>query len=176
MDLQKRLILSLGLLIVLTALTLVLVFLRIPFLGTLVSRYDSSKNPINLDFKYGYEGRNELNTFTGAFTKDLVADGTATTWLILSREELSQIQNRLSDIGFFNYPDIFPSQGAVTPRTDYYLRVQDGSTVKEVTWYQDSLMDEKTKTDLTQLYSLIVSMIKEKLEYKLLPPANGGWH
>jgi hypothetical protein len=172
--LQKRLILSLILLCVLAALAVVFAFLRFPSLGNLVFPYDSSNNPVNIVFKFGTGARNELNTFNGTFTKDLVRDGTITTRLILSQEELSQIQKRLSDIGFFNYPETFPSQGAVTPQLDYYIKVQNGSTVKEVTWYGDSLSDTRTE-DLQQLSSFLTDMIMEKIEYKLLPTANGGY-
>jgi hypothetical protein len=129
---------------------------------------------MNVVFKFGVGARNELNTFNGTFTKDLIIDGTITTRLILSQDELSQIQKRLSDIGFFDYPETFPSQGAVTPRSDYYIKVQNGSTVKEVTWYSDSMLDTRTE-DLQQLSSFLTKMIMEKLEYKLLPPANGAY-
>lgn len=177
---QKKLILILVLLSILTALMVFFAFLRVPFLGNLVSPYDSSKNPINIVFRYGYDYRNELNTFNGTFTKDLVIDGTATTRLILSQEELNQIQSKLSDIGFYDFPNIFPSTGVVTPRADYYLKVQNGSTVNEVTWYSDSFNDANTgpqqvESDLNQLYSLITGMIEGKLEYKLLPTANGAY-
>jgi hypothetical protein len=172
--LQKRLILSLILLCVLAALAIVFSFLRFPSLGNLVSPYDSSNNPVNIVFKFGTGARNELNTFNGTFTKDLIMDGTITTRLILSQEELGQIQKRLSDIGFFKYPETFPSKGAVTPRSDYYIKVQNGSTIKEVTWYGDSLLDPRSK-DLQQLSSFLSDMIMKKIEYKLLPPANGEY-
>ena len=177
---QKRLISSLVLLCVLTAFSVFFAFLRVPFLGNLVSPYDSSKNPVNIVFKYGYDYRNELNTFNGTFTKDLIIDGTATTRLILSQEELSQIQRKLFDIGFYDFPNIFPSTGVVTPRADYYLKVQNGSTVKEATWYSDSFSDANTdlqrvESDLNQLYRLITGMIEGKLEFKLLPAANGAY-
>lgn len=177
---QKRLISSLVLLCFLAALSVFIAFLRVPFLGNLVSPYDSSKNPVNIVFKYGYDYRNELNTFNGTFTKDLVIDGTATTRLILSQEELSQIQRKLFYIGFYDFPKIFSSTGVVTPRADYYLKVQNGNTVKEVTWYSDSFLEANTdlqqaESNLTQLYKLITSMIEGRLEYKLLPPANGAY-
>ena len=177
---QKRLISSLVFLCVLAAFSLFFTFLRVPFLGSLVSPYDSSKNPVNIDFKYGYNCRNELNTFNGTFTKDLVIDGTATTRLILSQDELSQIQRKLSDIGFYNYPNTFPSTGVVTPRADYYLKVQNGSTIKETTWYSDSFSDANTdlqqvESDLSQLYNLMTGIIEGKLEYNLLPAANGAY-
>ena len=160
---QKRLTLSLVFLCVLAALALVFSFLRFPFLGNLVFPYDSSNNPVNIVLKFGVGARNELNTFNGTFTKDLIIDGTITTRLILSQEELSQIQKRLSDIGFFEYPETFPSQRVVTPRSDYYLRIQNGSSVKEVTWYSDSMLGARTE-DLQHLCSFLTNMIMEKLE------------
>ncbi len=169
--------LSLVLLGVLAITAVVILFLKTPLLGNLENLfipYDSSKNPVNLDFKYGFAGRNELNTFDGTFTKDLVIDGTITTRLTLSQEELTQIQQKLSDMGFWGYPETFPSQGIVTPRADYYIKVANGSAVKEVSWYEDS--EENTKTEnLRQFRHLLTNMIMEKIEYKLLPPANGGY-
>lgn len=161
----------------LISLAIILAFSRSPFLANLVFAYDSSKNPINIDFKFGVTSRNELNTFNGTFTKDLLLDGTITTRLILSQEELSQIRQRLFDIGFYDYPKIFASQGIVQPRADYYLKVQNGTTIKEVIWYSDSFTgnktDETTEANLNQLYNLIWTMIETKIEYKLLPAANG---
>ena len=174
---QRKHILYLVLLSVLATTAVVILFLRTPLLGNLENLfipYDSSKNPVNLDFKYGFAGRNELNTFNGTFTKDLIIDGTITTRLTLSKEELTLIQQKLSDVGFWDYPETFPSTGCVTPRADYYIKVVNASTVKEVSWYSDSVSDTRT-ANLQQLYSFINDMIMEKLEYKLLPPASGGY-
>jgi hypothetical protein len=176
--LRKKRVISLILIGVIVSTVLVVLFLRTPFLGaleTLFFPYDSSKNPVNIDFKYGLYGRNELDTFKGIFTKDLVADGTITTRLTLTQEELIEIRDKLVGIGFFDYPGTFPSQGIVTPRADFYLKVQNGSTLKEVTWYSDSQFDSKTESDLTELYYIITGIVEEKLEYKLLPPPNGAY-
>ncbi len=177
-SMQKRLIICITLHCILTVFGIFLACVRSPFLGNLVFAYDSSRNPINIDFKFGIESRNELNTFNGTFTKDLIIDGTITTRLILSQEELNQIEKKLFEIGFFNYPNTFPSSGNVVPRADYYLKVQNGTTIKEVIWYSDSFIDktnESTRANLNQLSDLIWSMIEAKLEYKLLPPANGAY-
>jgi len=78
-------------------------------------------------------------------------------------------------MGFFDYPEVFQSKGSVTPKDDYFIRIQFGSTIKEVSWYSDSDLDSKTKADLDQLYQLLYNMIVQKLEYKLLQPASGGY-
>ena len=172
---QKKLVLILTIFCILTILAISLAVVRSPILGNLVFPYDSSKNPINIDFRFGVTARNELNTFDGTFTKDLIYDGTIKTRLILTQQELTQIKTKLLDIGFFDYPSSFQSQSNVSPRDDYHLKVQIGSVIKEVSWYSDSDLDSKTKADLDQLYQLLYNMIVQKLEYKLLQPASGGY-
>ncbi len=175
---RKKLILFLIMFCILISLAISFSFLRSPFLGNLVFAYDSSKNPINIDFKFGIESRNELNTFDGTFTKDLIIDGTITTRLILTQQELAQIQTKILEMNFFDYPETFPSSGRWIPREDYYLKVQNGTTIKQVTWYSDSFIHDntnETKINLNQLYNLIWNMIETKIEYKLLPAANGGY-
>lgn len=167
--------LFLTMLFILTILAVTFSFLRSPFLGNLISPYDSSKNPINIDFKFGVTARNLLNTFDGTFTKDLIADGTITTRLILSQQELTQIKTKLIDMDFFDYPEVFQSKGSITPRTDYFLKIQFGSEIKEVSWHSDSDLDSKTNADLYQLYHLLYDMIVQKLEYRLLPATSGGY-
>jgi hypothetical protein len=140
-------------------------------------KYNSSQNPVNIIFKYGVGAKNELNTFEGTYTKDLVIDNTVTTRLILSHEELRQIQQKLSDIGFFDYPETFPlnDERWVTPQVDYYIKVQNGSTVKEVSWNDNSKIDSTTEDSLGQLASFIIRIMEQKIEYKMLPPAKGGY-
>ena len=144
------------------------------FLGNVFPPYDSTQNPINIDFKFGVGARNELNTFNGTFTKDLVIDGTFTTRLILSQGELTQIEQNLAEIDFFNLPETFPrsTDRWVTPQSDYYLKVQKGTTVKEVSWNTNS---EITETRLEQFVSFLINMIYEKPEYKMMPPATGAY-
>jgi hypothetical protein len=174
-NLQKKIVLILTIFCILTILAISLAAIRSPILGNLVFPYDSSKNSINIDFKFGVTARNELNTFDGTFTKDLIYDGTIKTRLILSQQELTQIKTKLLDMGFFDYPSSFQSQGIISPRDNYVLKVQIGSDIKEVSWYSDSNLDSKTDADLNELYNLVTGIINEKLEYKLLPAANGGY-
>lgn len=137
--------------------------------------YDSTKNPINIVFRYGVGGRNELNTFNGTFTKDLVIDGTTTGKLYLSREDLQQIQEKLAEMGFFDYPDSFPSQGIVTPRGDDYLKVDNGTVEKEVSWYSDSEYEDPRVQSLHDLAAFLMGMIEAKPAFKAFPPANGAY-
>ncbi len=173
---RRKLVLSIGLLCVSVTFAVAYAFLRYPFLASFVPPYDSSQNPVNIVFKFGVGAKNELNTFNGTFTKDLIIDGTTTTRLIMSQEELSQIQRNLIEMGFFNYPETFPFEDVWTaPPTNYYLMVQNGSTVKELTWSTNSKLDSTTEDKLNQFADLVINIIIEKPEYKMLPPPNGGY-
>ncbi len=164
-----------------TAIILICVFsgliVAYVFLGNVLPKYDSTQNPINIQFKYGVGAKNELNTFSGAFTKDLILSGTKTTTMILSTEELEQIDQKLDEIDFFNLPQTFPPKttGRSTPQMDYYLRVEKGNTVKEVSWNSNSEIDSETKADLQNTVAFLCSMITEKPEYKALPEPTGGY-
>jgi hypothetical protein len=140
--------------------------------------YDSSKNVINITFKYGVGARNELNTFEGTYTKDLILDDNVTTRMTLSQEELSQIQQKIAEMDLFSFPDNFPlnPSGFVTPQMDYYIKVQNGTQIKEITWSNNSLMESNTKNSLDQLVSFLRNMIEQKPEYKALPPPRGGYY
>jgi hypothetical protein len=142
-----------------------------------VPKYDSSQNVINIIFKYGVTAKNELNTFEGTYTKDLIMGNTTTTSLVLSQEELSQIQQRMVDIDFFNYPENFPKNPhyGQDPQENYYIKVQGNSTVKEVSWNTNSLIDGNIQENLQQLANYITNMIEQKPEYKALPRAIGGY-
>jgi len=170
--LRHKLELSIVLLYVSAALVVAYVFL-----GNVFPPYDSTQNPINIDFKFGVGARNELNTFNGTFTKDLVIDGTFTTRLILSQGEMTQIAQELAETDFFNLPETFPrsTNRLVMPQSDYYIKVQKGTIVKEFSWNTNSEIDSSTDSRLEQFVSFLTNMIYEKPEYKMMPPATGAY-
>ena len=174
---QRKLILSMVLLCVavsIVATSALLYFL--PSYGNTLPPYDSSRNPVNLIFRFGVTGNNELNTFHGTFTKDLILDGTVTARLILTTEELEQIQQKIIETDFFNIPETFPLKNPLTmPDYSYYLMVNNGTATKAVTWGTNSQIDSSTEARLNQLADFIINIISEKPELKLLPPANGAY-
>ena len=66
-----------------------------------------SQSNFNLIFQYGVGARNELNTFEGTYTKDMIMDPPITVNLTLSKEELDIIYQKMIEINFFGYPDEF---------------------------------------------------------------------
>ncbi len=165
---------------IITGLIVTYTFLNVPFYGNVLPPYDSSQNPINFVFKFGVAAKNELDTFDGTFTKDLGNDGTITARMILSKEELRQIQLKLIELDFFSCPETFLLKEPLTvPSFSYSLLVYNYTntkynTIKEVNWNEgNSIMDSVTATKLTQIANFLTNMIDEKPEYQKLPPANG---
>ena len=136
----------------------------------------------NLIFKYGVGARNELNTFKGEYTKDMVLDLPITVSLSLSNDELDRIYQKMVAINFFDYPDKFsvsvpPGEtiGMVTPYSSYYFKVEYNSKIKELSW-EDNITNKDEKAEkLRELIKLIVEIVESKEEYKKLPPPRGGY-
>jgi len=140
------------------------------------------ESDFNLIFKYGVTARNELNTFKGTFTKDMVADPSITIDLTLTEEEMDRIHRKMIEIDFFDYPDEFsiPLEGEeivkiVTPYSRYYFKVEYESGIKELRW-EDEIQNENEEADrLRELIKLIKDIIENRAEYKELPEPSSGY-
>jgi len=140
------------------------------------------KPGFNLIFKYGVTAKNELDTFKGKFTKDMVSDPSITIELSLSEEEKESIYQKMVEIDLFNYPDRFKVNvptgeltGMVTPYSTYYFKVDYDSQVKEL-WWGDEITNPDQKADkLRELIKLIRNIVESKKEYKKLPEPKSGY-
>jgi hypothetical protein len=142
----------------------------------------SPKSDFNFIFQYGVTGGNELDTFQGTYTKDMVIDPPITINLSLSKEEMGSIYQKMLEIDFFNYPDDFtvtvpPGEltGMVTPYSSYYFMVESKSGEKELKWEDKITNPDEKAGKLRELITLIRSMIESKEEYKQLPEAKSGY-
>jgi hypothetical protein len=144
--------------------------------GGVLPPYDSSRNAVNIVFKFGTGARNELDTFQGTFTKDLCIDGTVTTRMVLSEAELEQVRQKIVEAEFFSCPETFPLKETLTaPDYSYYMMVQDGNNTKEVTWSNNSEIDSSTQNKLDNLTDFLINLISEKPECQRLPQPNGAY-
>jgi len=136
-----------------------------------------SVGDFELLFRYGVGAKNELNTFNGTYTKDMVIDPSITIDLTLTVAEKWQIMNKINSIDFFNLPSSFPINPHmwVTPQTDYYLKVQNGSETNEVSWNANSLIEDNIEKNLEQLITYLLEIIENKAVYKALPIPRAGY-
>ena len=148
----------------------------------------SAPPPVQSDFsvifQYGVGAKNELNTFEGTYTKDMVSEPSITVPLSLTEEELSRIYQKMVEIDFFDYPEEFSltvapgeSVGLVTPHMSYNFRVEYDSGIKEVWWDAEIInINENEKADkLRELIKLITDIIEAKEEYQRLPEPTSGY-
>jgi hypothetical protein len=142
----------------------------------------SGEPGFNLIFKYGVTAKNELDTFKGTYTKDMVTDPSFTVELRLSQEEMSRIHQKMVEIDFFSYPETFrvtvpPGEltGTVTPFSSYYFSVEYDSQIKKLSWADDVTNPDEKASKLRALINLIKSIIESREEYKKLPAPSGGY-
>lgn len=136
----------------------------------------------NFIFRYGVGARNELNTYKGTYTKDMINAAPITVVFPLTAEEMAQIRQKMEEIDFFSYPDEFtvsvPPEGTVTrvtPNDSYSFKVAYGAQVKELKWDAAILNRDERADKLKELIKLITGIIESKPAYRGLPPPKGGY-
>lgn len=132
----------------------------------------------NIIFRYGVSGAkhmNELDTFRGIFIMDMVNKDPVRTRMNLTQEELNTIYQKMVDIEFFTYPNVYNPklgdiQGKVTPFFIYYLEYEDETGTKVVQWNDEHYAPGDTKYNkLKKLSRLIMEIIQARPEYQKLP-------
>jgi len=139
----------------------------------------------NLVFRYGHyhvEAKNELNTFRGSYTRDMVTRSPITVKLCLTKEDLDRIYLKMMEIDFFSYPDVFHVKhmgdiiGEASHWNTYFIMVQNGTKVKTVRWDSRYLISGNEEYDsLMELVRLIWKIIEAKPEYQRIPEPRAGY-
>jgi hypothetical protein len=140
------------------------------------------ESEFNFIFKYGFSGRNTLDTFKGTYTKDMGLDAPITIELQLSQEEMNSIYQKMTEIDFFNYPDKFSvtvpigvPETRVMPYSTYFFKVTYHGRTKELLWHEKVTNSEERADKLRESIKLIRDIIESKEEYKKLPEAKSGY-
>jgi hypothetical protein len=130
---------------------------------------------VKIHLQFGFV--DELNTFEGTFTKDLVEDGSITVEFWLPKEDQESIIELAQELSFNSLPDTIPALPGVlitpNPSPDS-LRIKFEDMDKTVVW---SYPNDSENTDYKKVIELsehIMSIVKESETYKLLPEARGG--
>jgi hypothetical protein len=120
----------------------------------------------------------ELNTFGGTLTKDLVMDGSITVAFWLSTEEQQTILERAEQMSFFSLPDTFPAEAGVSINPDPSpdkLRIRSGNRDHTVVWSYPRDPGDTLSAIPRQLSEFIFSIVRQTPTYKALPQPRGGW-
>lgn len=131
---------------------------------------------VKVYIKYGF--RNEIDTFKGTYTKDLVVDGTITVPFLFAAAEQDSIRLTLAQADFSTMPDtLYPIPGLlVLPNAGpQILRVEYEGAMKSVVWFY--LLDQTDPRNETaiQLFQRNRQIVESTEIYSQLPPAVGGY-
>lgn len=137
-------------------------------------------NDFNFSIQFGVGKKNEINTFDGTVTKDLIADGTVITALTLTEEEMQNVFNKMKEINIAETKEFIPKSinGTVCEvepyEEDEWKIIINGETITHSFSgkYCEPTNDAK---QLIELRNYVFKIIKSKDEYKSLPASTGGY-
>ena len=116
-----------------------------------------------------FKKKNEINTFKGTVTKDLITDGTATTELILTEEEMKDIFRKMQEINIAETKEFTPKpiNGTVCMQEPYAedawkIRINGKTITHDISGqYCEPTNDAK---QLIELRNYVFNIIKSKDE------------
>ena len=137
-------------------------------------------NDFGFSIQFGVGKNNEIDTFKGTVTKDLIEDGTATADVTFPDEELAEIYEKMKDVNIIEAKNFTsdPINGTVCSQEpheeDEWKITLNGDTIKHSFsgTYCEPTNDVK---QLLALRNYVFSLIKSKEEYLLLPEPKGGY-
>ena len=130
--------------------------------------------------QFGVDKKNEINSYDGTVTKDLIADGTTTADISLTSEEMNTVYELMREVNILEekelIPDpIFDEVCVQEPHEDDEWKItMNGETIIISI---DGTYCEPTKDakQLIQIRDAVFTMIKDKDEFKALPDSTGGY-
>ena len=129
---------------------------------------------------YGPYGRNELDTFGGTFTKDIISPNNPnpTVDLRLAEEELADLYQDLRAISILDYPSNMDTTNtgmtASTP-TSYRLDIRAQGMERSISWEHGEFAATPEAEALLKWFEKLRTMIESKPEYQRMPPLEGGY-
>ncbi|WP_391209342.1 hypothetical protein [Psychrobacillus sp. L4] len=139
--------------------------------------------PIDFGFsiQFGVGKNNEINTFEGTVTKDLIADGITTAAVTFTDEEMGEIYEKMKEVNIVETKKLTPESidGTICIQEpheeDEWKITFDGETI---THSVSGAFCEPTNDakQLLELRNYVFSIIRCKQEYIELPESKGGYH
>jgi len=130
---------------------------------------------VEVHLQFGFV--NELNTFEGKFTKDLVMDGSITVDFWLSKKDQESIKELANQVSFFNLPNNIPAQPGITILPDpspNKLRFRFDTMDHTVVWSYAGNRENTNFKKVIELSNHIISIVKNNEIYRTLPETRGS--
>ncbi|MGE7667185.1 hypothetical protein ACQKMN_15895 [Ureibacillus composti] len=144
---------------------------------------DMPKNmPDDFDFsiQFGVQKKNEINTFESTVTKDLITEGTATTEITLTEEEMNDIYEKMKEINIVETKKFTPEpvNGTICAQEPYgedeWNIIMNGKAIKHFISEEYCAPTNDAK-QLIELRNYVFNIVKSKDEYKALPEPKGAY-
>lgn len=166
------------------------ILLSIVLLGCQQSDLDTSSNTanwpsempndFNFSVQFGYGKKNEINTFNQTITKDLIVDGTVTTSISLTEEEMKDIYEEMNKLDLEKPKEFIPKpvNGTVCQREpheddEWNITINNENFTFNIPGqYCEPSEDAK---QLLELRNYVFGIVKTKAEYQSLPEPSGGY-
>ncbi|RDW18212.1 hypothetical protein CWR48_11535 [Oceanobacillus arenosus] len=148
--------------------------------STTKSMPEKIPDDFNFSVQFGVGKKNEINTFKGTVTKDLISDGTATTEIILTDLELNDIYEKMKEVNIIETKTFIPEpiDGMVCVQQphgeDIWEIIIKGETII-YSFSEEYCEPTNDAEELMDLRNYVFDIIKSKDEYKELPPSKGGY-
>ncbi|PQP85837.1 hypothetical protein [Paenibacillus sp. AR247] len=125
---------------------------------------------------YGDVTKNEINTFQGTVTKDLITKGTATAHLKFTPNEMREIYGKMREINIIAPKKFATSRNcSKSPSNeDEWTVTVDGKT-ESFSWTDRNCELSDDAIALLELRNFIQSIVNTKEAYQALPAAEGGY-
>lgn len=127
--------------------------------------------------KYGIGMKNEINTYEGEVVKDLIAKGTHKTRdIVFNEEEMKNIYKMVLQTEPFSPKYLAQSNSCnQSPYSEFYLKITVENETTDFHFSEEYCELTEDGKKFKSLIYKIHDLLQEKEEYKLLPPAEGGY-
>lgn len=121
--------------------------------------------------------KNEINTYNGTVTKDLIADGSVTADISFTQEELLAIYKQMQDLDIMGSKKLGPASksGTKIPFQQDIWKVTIDGTTKSFEWSDQYVTLTADARQLWELRNWINEIVEGKEAYQALPDVAGGY-
>lgn len=133
--------------------------------------------PNDFDFSVQFGGKNEINTFENFVIKDLISEGTASTEIILTQEEMEKIYQKMREINILEPKELIPENTSCIqmPYGEDKWKIKLNGETQTLYWNGKYCETTDYAKQLIGIRNFILDIVKSKDEYKKLPEAKGAY-
>lgn len=157
------------------------VFIIVLFASSCNEKENNMPKEMPSDFnflvQFGVQSKNEINTFENIVIKDLIEEGTVSTEISFTEEEMKKIYQKMREINILDPEELKPEKTncVQTPYEEDKWKIELNNETNTLYWTGEYCEITDYAQQLFELRNYILDIVKSKDEYKKLPEAKGGY-